>query len=66
MTDEERPNPLGALQVAAASTGATLPDGLLEQVLALETEATEQNQDRARVQSTLRALIEAAAKGQQQ
>jgi hypothetical protein len=66
MTDEERPNPLGALQVAAGSTGASLPDGLLEQVLALETEATEQNQDRALVQSTLRALIEAGAKAQQQ
>jgi len=66
VTDEERPNPLGALRVAAASTGAILPDGLLGQVLALETEATEQNQDRALVQSTLRALIEAGAKAQQQ
>jgi hypothetical protein len=64
MNDEERPNPLGALQVAVASIGVNLPDGLLERVLTLETEATEQNQERALVQSGLRALIEAAAKAQ--
>jgi hypothetical protein len=64
MTEEQRPDPLGALEAAAASHGVTLPEGLLERVLKLETEATEQNQDRAFVQANLRALIEALAKDQ--
>ncbi len=62
MSDQNRPDPLGALRAAAQAAGIALPDGLLEAVLALETEATEQHQERSIVQANLRGMIEGRAK----
>jgi hypothetical protein len=58
MTEEQRPDPLAALRAAAQECGVSLPEGLLEAVLQLETEATEQHLDRGIVQASLRAHIE--------
>jgi hypothetical protein len=60
--DEGRPDPLAALRAAAEECGVLLPDGLLEAVLTIETEATEQHQDRGIVQAALRAQIETRAR----
>lgn len=62
MTEQSRPDPLQALREAMASTGPPLPDGLLEEVLSLETEGTAQNRDRLHVQATLRGVIEQKAR----
>ena len=60
--DDSRPAPLGALVAAAAECGLTLPDGLLEKVLQMESDAPETAAGRAMVQASLRALIEASTK----
>jgi hypothetical protein len=60
--EEGRPDPLGALRAAAEEVGAALPEGLLEQVLDLESEPAEHEGARAVIQAKLRALIEATAK----
>lgn len=57
-----RPDPLGALRAAAAELGVTLPEGLLEQVLQLESDVAEQDAARSMVQASLRALLETHAK----
>ena len=62
MSDQTRPDPLGALKAAEVECGAQIPGGLLEKVLALEKDATEQNADRFTIQAKLRAYIEAGAK----
>ena len=60
--DDSRPDPLGALIAAAAECGLPLPDGLLEKVLQMESDAPETPAGRAMVQASLRALIEASTK----
>lgn len=62
MTDDGRPDPLGALRAAAAASGVDLPDGLIEQVLELESEPAEQEASRAMIQARLRTLIETRAR----
>ncbi|MDQ6883742.1 MAG: hypothetical protein M3077_05820 [Candidatus Dormibacteraeota bacterium] len=60
--EDNRPDPLGALRAAAAECGLTLPDGLLESVLQIESDAPETAAARTMVQASLRALIEANSK----
>ena len=60
--EDARPDALGALRAGAADCGLTLPDGLLETVLQIESDAPETAAGRAMVQASLRALIEASAK----
>lgn len=60
--DDSRPDPLGALRAAVEECGVTLPAGLLEQVLELESEPTEDASARSMIQARLRALIEASAR----
>lgn len=62
MTDDGRPDPLGALRAAAAASGIDLPEGLIEQVLELESEPAEQEPARTAIQARLRALLEASAR----
>lgn len=62
MSEESRPDPLGALRAAAEEAGVSLPDGLLEAVLELESEPAEREAARSMVQARLRTLIEASAK----
>jgi hypothetical protein len=57
---DSRPDPSEALRAAAQEQGAQLPNGLLEDVLKLETEMSEQDEQRRSAQ--LRLLIEARAK----
>jgi hypothetical protein len=59
---KDRPDPLAALRAAVAETGVSLPEGLLEQVLQLESDVPEQQAARSMVQASLRTLIETHAK----
>ena len=56
--DNSRPDPLGALRRAAVECEVSLPDGLLEQVLELESEPAEGEAARSMIQARLRSLIE--------
>lgn len=60
--EDARPDPLGALRAAAEEFGVELPEGLLEEILQLESEPTEQESTRSMVQARLRALIESSAR----
>lgn len=62
MTDDRRPDPLGALRAAIAATGVDLPDGLIEQVLELESEPADQDSARTVIQARLRSLLESSAR----
>lgn len=59
--ESSRPDPLGALKRAAAECEVTLPVGLLEQILALESEPAEGEDARSMIQARLRSLIETSA-----
>jgi hypothetical protein len=60
--EDHRPDPLGALRHAADECGVSLPEGLLEQILELESEPAEQEAARSMVQARLRSLIETTAR----
>jgi hypothetical protein len=62
VTEDGRPDPLGALRAAAEECGVELRDGLLEQVLELESEPAEQEAARSMIQARLRTLIETSAR----
>lgn len=59
--ENSRPDPLGALKRAAVECEVTLPDGLLEQILELESEPAEEEAARSMIRARLRSLIETSA-----
>lgn len=59
---DDRPNPLDTVRAAADDAGVHLPNGLLEEVLALESSADPDDPGRSMTQHRLRALLEQAAR----
>ena len=60
--EDARPDPLGALHAAAEEFEVALPEGLLEEILQLESEPADHESARSIVQARLRALIESSAR----
>lgn len=56
--EETRPDLLETLRAAATECGVSLPEGLLEEVLRLEKETTEQDGARGMIQVRLRTVLE--------
>lgn len=62
MNRDSRPDPLETLRTATREREVVLPEGLLDEVLALEKEATEQDAERSTTQARLRGIIEVRAR----
>lgn len=61
MTSDTRPDPLGALRAAAVECEVTLPEGILEEILQLESDLSQDQVARSRIRASLKLLIEKRA-----